>query len=61
MNGLTPAEAAQLGIAITIALCGGATILWGLWHAFWMIFDHCMQHLTRKRNRRHIEISPRQV
>lgn len=61
MSGLTPGQASELAVALTIAIIGAATILWGLWHAFWMAFDHFSERLTRRRNRRHCEINPRTV
>jgi hypothetical protein len=47
---LNAAQKAELTLAIVISLAGAATILWGLWHALWGIYDHFMGLHKRRRN-----------
>lgn len=48
---MSDAQKAELTIAILISLIGGATVLWGLWHACWAIYDHLMGHWKRIKNK----------
>lgn len=51
---MSDAEKAELTLAILIPLIGGGFVLWGLWCLFWEIYDHCMGHWKRIKNR-HID------
>lgn len=51
-SAFTTADEIILTLFIVITLFGGGFILWGLWHAAWGFYDHCMGHWRRIKNNR---------